>query len=190
MPLLEHFDLLAPLYDRAMRLLDPQMLIDLAGLPVTGMILDVGGGTGRVAQALKGLAAERVVADLSLGMLRQAQAKDGLHTVCAFSEKLPFPADVFERVIMVDAMHHVCNQAETAREMWRVVKPGGRIVIEEPDIRSPVVWVVAIVEKLALMRSHFISPQRIEALFPYSSARVCIQKRGYTSWVIVEKRPI
>ena len=39
----------------------------------------------------------------------------------------------FERVIMVDALHHVYNHARAAAELWRFVKPGGRIVIEEEN---------------------------------------------------------
>ena len=61
---------------------------------------------------------------------------------------------------MVDALHHVINHGQTAREMYRVLKPGGRIVIEEPDIRSFYVKLIAVAEKLLLMRSHFLSPQR------------------------------
>jgi len=42
----------------------------------------------------------------------------------------------FDRVLMVDALHHVVNQAETICELYRVLKPGGRLVIEEPDLRN------------------------------------------------------
>ena len=59
---------------------------------------------------------------------------------------------------MVDALHHVIHQGQTAREMYRVLKPGGRIVIEEPDIRKFGVKLIAVAEKLLLMRSHFLSP--------------------------------
>ena len=52
----------------------------------------------------------------------------------------------------------------TAKELWRVLKPGGRIVIEEPDIRTLPVKIMAIFEKLALMRSHFISPSEISQI--------------------------
>ena len=120
-------------------------------------------------------------------MLRQAAVKGGMVPLCTYSETLPFPDESFERVIMVDALHHVYNHARTAAELWRVVKPGGRIVIEEPNIQNPTVWVVAILEKVGLMRSHFISPQRIAKLFSESLARVFVKKNGYTAWIIVEK---
>jgi ubiquinone/menaquinone biosynthesis C-methylase UbiE len=59
-------------------------------------------------------------------MLAQARAK-GLSALSAESENLPFAADSFERVLMVDALHHVIHQAQTVRELYRVLKPGGQI---------------------------------------------------------------
>jgi demethylmenaquinone methyltransferase/2-methoxy-6-polyprenyl-1,4-benzoquinol methylase len=185
---LDHFGILAPFYDRLIRFQRADKLIRLAGLPVSGRFLDAGGGTGRVAQALIGQAGQIVVADLSLGMLRQVVPKKGLRPLNSHTEALPFPAGSFDRIIMVDALHHVCDHWETACELWRVLKTGGRLVIEEPDIRTLPVKAVAIFEKLALMRSHFLSPTKIAALFPYGNARTRIEREGYNAWVVVEKQ--
>lgn len=187
MPLPDHFDLIAPFYDRAIHYQRAQRMIELLGLPMQGAVLDAGGGTGRVAQALSGFASKVIVADVSLGMLRQARAKNGLGTVCAPSEKLPFSDASFERIIMVDALHHVHHQAHTARELWRVLKPGRRLVIEEPDVRDFGVKLIALAEKLLLMRSHFLAPADIASLFPYPSARTRVEVEGSIAWVMVEK---
>jgi demethylmenaquinone methyltransferase/2-methoxy-6-polyprenyl-1,4-benzoquinol methylase len=48
----------------------------------------------------------------------------------------------------------------------RVLEPEGRSVIEEPDIRTFGVKLVALAEKILLMRSHFLSPIQIASLFP------------------------
>jgi ubiquinone/menaquinone biosynthesis C-methylase UbiE len=187
MPILDHFELLAPFYDRVIKLQDIERLVQYAGLPTPGLILDAGGGTGRVAQALKDFASQVIVADASLGMLQQAKIKDGLYVVCSETEKLPFPDGLFDRVIMVDALHHVYDQENTISELLRVLKPNGRVLIEEPDIRLLSVKLVALAEKLAFMRSHFLSPTSIAALFSSKDAQVQIEKDGFNSWVIAEK---
>jgi hypothetical protein len=69
-----------------------------------------------------------------------------------------------------------------------VLKTGGRLVIEEPDIRSWFVKLIALVEKMTFMQSHFLSPPKIEALFSNRDARIWTERDGYISWIVVEKR--
>lgn len=182
----DHFGLLAPYYDKFFHIKDTGSLINLLKLPVKGILLDVGGGTGRVSFALKGMAEKLIVADISIKMLSQANGKSGLTTVCTYAEKLPFKDAYFDRVLMVDALHHVNNHTDTVRELWRVLKPGGILVIEEPDIRTFSVKLVAFFEKVTLMRSHFISPPEIAELFPKSSTPE-IYSEGFNTWVTVTK---
>jgi ubiquinone/menaquinone biosynthesis C-methylase UbiE len=187
MPILDHFSILAPFYERLIPLTQPDVFIHYLDLPVEGALLDAGGGTGRVAQILHGFAGQIVLVDLSMGMLRQAKAKDWLRVVGAKTERLPFPDGTFERVLMVDALHHVINQATTCAELWRVVKKGGRIVVEEPDVRKLSVKLVALMEKVALMRSRFLTPPYVLSLFPSQKASRHIEMDGYNAWVIIEK---
>ncbi|MEN8171583.1 MAG: class I SAM-dependent methyltransferase [Chloroflexota bacterium] len=187
MPVFDHFGALAPSYERFIKPKVPVDMYRVADLPTKGSLLDVGGGTGRTAQFLRDKAAQVIVADVSIKMLRQAAKKNGLDTTCSAAEKLPFPNACFERVIIVDALHHVLNQYQTAKELWRVLKPGGRLVIEEPDVRTWFVKLIAIVEKITLMQSHFLSPPKIEALYAGLDARVWTERNGYISWIVVEK---
>jgi len=86
LPILDHFGLIAPYYDRVIRLQTAEKMIGIADLPIKGAMLDAGGGTGRVAEALRGLAGSLIVADLSLQMLKQAHGKSGLITACSQTE--------------------------------------------------------------------------------------------------------
>jgi ubiquinone/menaquinone biosynthesis C-methylase UbiE len=179
----DHFGLIAPIYARVQYHAIEKMR-EFAALPVRGRLLDIGGGTGRVASALRDLVDEIVITDVSMGMLRRAP-RSTLEPACCYSESLPFPGDSFERVILVDALHHVLDQSSTAREMLRVLKPGGLLVIEEPDIRTFGVKLIALAEKLLLMRSHFLSPAQITSLFPSAKAKIFTEDSS--AWIVVEK---
>jgi ubiquinone/menaquinone biosynthesis C-methylase UbiE len=187
MPILDHFGLIAPFYDRVIGYRAFEKLIALVDLPIDGRLLDAGGGTRRVTQTMMGMENQLVVVDISQGMLQQALAKSQLEPVCSLTERLPFPGGSFERVIMVDALHHVYSHQATAAELWRVLTPGGRIVIEEPDIRTFPVKLVAAGEKLAMMRSHFISPPEIAAVFQKFGAQVRLDIDGVNAWIVVMK---
>ena len=180
-----HFNLIARFYDRAIPFVRLEQMLKVLDLPYAGSLLDAGGGTGRVAEALRPHVGWIVVADVSRGMLAEARQKD-LSATSTATEHLPFPDCAFDRVLMVDALHHVLDQAETIRELYRVLKVGGRLVIEEPDFRTFAVKMIAVAEKLALMRSHFLAPPRIASLFP-SEAKVRVEAEENTAWVIAEK---
>lgn len=183
---LDHFDFLAPFYDTVIQPARVERFAKIAGLPASGILLDAGGGTGRIADPIRGLVDHLVIADASTGMLAQAQQK-GLMAACAASERLPFADDAFERVIIVDVLHHVYDQAATIRELWRVLKPKGRLVIEEPDIRNFAVKLVAALEKVTLMRSHFLNAEKIAGLVSTVTPNMSVFAEDHTVWVVADK---
>lgn len=185
--MLDHFDLLAPLYDRLIGPPDPTRLRTLLDLPTPGRVLDAGGGTGRVTTQLRALAGDVVLLDQSLPMLRQAQTK-GLTPLRGDVTRLPFSDDSFDRVVVVDALHHFVDARAAVGDLLRVLKPGGRLVIEEPDIRQRVVKLVALAERLALMGSHFFAPDEIQAMVQAHGATARVEADGqFAVWVVAEK---
>jgi demethylmenaquinone methyltransferase/2-methoxy-6-polyprenyl-1,4-benzoquinol methylase len=188
--ILDHFGLLAPYYDRVIKLKMEQVWIEMLELPCNGLMLDAGGGTGRVAQMLVGQVDQLILADESMGMLKQAKKKDQVIPLQSQTEALAFPSSVFDRILMVDALHHVAHQRETARELWRVLKPGGILLIEEPDIKQPSVKWLALGEKLLLMRSHFLSASEISEMFPKTEAEIKIHTSDFNVWIAVKRKII
>lgn len=182
----DHFNLIAHLYDRAAIFIPSDILLDALDLHPDIRLLDAGGGTGRVSASLRSQVREVVVADVSHGMLAQASGK-GLPSLCAPAEFLPFATGTFERVFMLDALHHVHNQRDTIAELWRVTAPGGRVIIVEPDICHFAVKLIAVGEKLLLMRSHFLSGENIASLFAQQPADARVIRNDLNVIVIAEK---
>lgn len=59
-------------------------------------------------------------------------------TALVFDEDLPLFDSSVDRILLVHALEHAENPHETLREMWRVLAPGGRIVVVAPNRRG--VW--------------------------------------------------
>lgn len=185
----DHFTLAAPFYDRLSGILDPSELISRLRLPAPGgRLLDAGGGTGRVAAVLRPFVAQVVVVDVSLAMLGRAAAKDGLGVVRAPTEWLPFADESFDRIVVVDAFHHFADQQQAVEALWRVLKPTGRLVIEEPSIERWPIKLIALAERLALMRSRFYSPADMAAMLEHAGATVAVHTdHAFNSWVVADK---
>jgi demethylmenaquinone methyltransferase/2-methoxy-6-polyprenyl-1,4-benzoquinol methylase len=187
LPKFDHFGFLAPYYDRMAKPGPPVDLLEHLNLNNQSQVLDVGGGTGRVAQTLLPHAASVTVVDLSHKMLEEAKLKSGLKFAMAASENLPYPAESFDAVLIVDAFHHVIDQQQTLDELFRVVKPDGIIVVKEPDIKTFAVKVISIFEKVLGMRTHIISGEQIAGMFASCCKEACVFRKEYTVWVVVKK---
>lgn len=188
MTMIGHFDFLAPIYDLVMPPPDPERLRDLLRLPTPGRVLEAGGGTGRVSAELIPMVGTLVINDLSRPMLMQAQEKGPLWPVQSYVERLPFSDECFSRVFAVDAFHHFNDHHTAIRELLRVLQPKGRLIIEEPDIKRFPVKIVALLEKLALMNSHFLSADEIRALIAAEGLQAragCLT--DYSTCIIVDK---
>ncbi len=132
-----NYDTIAHLYDtqpyRA-KTVDPELLAFLGQRrsAETLSILDVGCGTGNqlVANRVVVPHARLVGLDRSLGMLRQAQAKaPDIAWVQADATVLPFQAQSFDFVTCQYALHHIQDKAGMLREVFRVLRLGGCLVL-------------------------------------------------------------
>jgi ubiquinone/menaquinone biosynthesis C-methylase UbiE len=114
--------------------LEKKAVFALATAEPGTVCLDVGCGTGNYALDLAAKGLSTVCLDSSGEMLRASGAKArqaGLHTrlVQARAEHMPFRTGIFDLVISVSTLEFAEDQEAAAREMLRVLKPGGQVVV-------------------------------------------------------------
>jgi demethylmenaquinone methyltransferase / 2-methoxy-6-polyprenyl-1,4-benzoquinol methylase len=95
-------------------------------------ILDIAAGTGTSTAALARSGATVVGLDFSEGMLDEARRKHSdMQFVHGDAERLPFGAEEFDAVSISFGLRNVNEPKVALDEMYRVLKPGGRLVICE-----------------------------------------------------------
>jgi demethylmenaquinone methyltransferase/2-methoxy-6-polyprenyl-1,4-benzoquinol methylase len=100
------------------------------------LALDVATGTGRIAQELARAGARAVGADFTVPMMQRGRESgvgeaEDVYFVGADALALPFADDTFDSVATGFAMRNVTHIEAAFREMYRVVRPGGRVVCLE-----------------------------------------------------------
>jgi SAM-dependent methyltransferase len=140
-------------------------LVELGRLD-RGRVLDIGCGTGRVAEALAARGARAWGVDPSPEMLAVARSRNvpGGGFKQADAERLPFKAGWFDAALMRQVVHHV-DLAGAFAEAHRVLAPGGRLAIGtfHPD-HFETVWVARHIPRVAeIDRERFPDPAELAA---------------------------
>jgi SAM-dependent methyltransferase len=145
----------APRYDQYLQ--DPRiaaveawLLPRLVAYCRDGITVDLGCGTGRVTRALVARGQRVVAVDRSLEMLRRVAGDIPAGQVALLrsdARKLPINSSSCDSVVCSGVLHHMARWPEVVAECARVLRPGGRLIIREPNADY---WAVpfAVVERV------------------------------------------
>lgn len=130
--LAERFDTLMNAYDISRRL---EELIDvcLKDVPLAGRLtLDAGCGTGRGTQRLSEKGAKVVALDLGTRLTRYTANRYPCVPVVGSILELPFDDRTFDIVFSSEVIEHTPDPLQAAQELYRVLRPGGHLVLSTP----------------------------------------------------------
>ena len=105
-----------------------------AGISESGRLLDLGAGTGDLAWETRRQhpGSQPVAADFTLEMMRVGKSRPNFPSLdwsAADALHLPFLTETFEAVISGFLLRNVVDVPQALSEQYRVLKPGGRVVV-------------------------------------------------------------
>jgi len=118
-----------------------QRFSGLSGLPPGSVVADLGCGSGAFTTLLRDHGFQCVGLDLSEALLHRGHKHyPGVKFVAGDVETLPFADSALDGVLLSGLVHHLPDPSVCAREVFRVLKPGGGYVAFDPNRLNPFMY--------------------------------------------------
>ena len=154
------------------------------------LIIDLGGGTGRLVPHLLNLAERVVLADHSFSMLRVSKFAESpnVNRVCCDLSDLPFKKNIIANFVLVDTIHHVYYPKAIVEKLSTWIQGENILLVEEPDIQYFMIKVIAFLERVLGMNSHFYNKEEILSWFPEIHFHREIKQDGANFYLILQQK--
>lgn len=140
-------------------------------------ILEIGCGTGVFTSELRKLCRSITAVELSPKMAAEARRRNvGVDIRIGSAHRLPFPAQRFDAVACINSFSYIVDQQQALREIARVLKPNGVLLIIDMNFRCPAYWIMYLTRHRRL--KHFFhrliqsNPEQLQALLQENGFRV------------------
>jgi demethylmenaquinone methyltransferase/2-methoxy-6-polyprenyl-1,4-benzoquinol methylase len=135
------YDVMNDLMSMGIHRLWKRFTIDCSGVRAGHKVLDLAGGTGDLTAKFSRLVGDKgqvVLADINAAMLNVGRDKlrdsgilSNVEYVQANAEALPFPDNTFDIITIAFGLRNVTDKDKALASMYRVLKPGGRLLVLE-----------------------------------------------------------
>lgn len=135
------YDIMNDLMSFGVHRLWKRFAIDCSGVRPGQKVLDLAGGTGDLTAKFSRIVGDKgqvILADINDSMLKVGRDKlrdlgvvSNVEYVQANAQALPFPDNTFDLITIAFGLRNVTDKDEALRSMYRVLKPGGRLLVLE-----------------------------------------------------------
>jgi SAM-dependent methyltransferase len=143
-----------------------------ARYPGRGRVLEIGSSLGLLLDQLRGDGWQTTGLEPWAEAAQFAQEKLGLDIVPATLDNATFPDASFDVVIMLHVIEHVGDPLTTLREIHRILRPGGTLVMETPRYDT-------LTHKLLKRRERSLSCEGHQYFFTVDSLRRTYERAGF-----------
>ena len=139
-------------------------------VPAGAKVLDCGAGTGELSLAASDNADSVLCTDMSKNMLKQAQRKaralgaDNIEFAARNIFDLQDPNDTYDVVIAGNVLHLLTNPQGAVKEMYRVLKPGGKLLLPTFTNKNSARLLIGIYKKLGFDPAANYSPSEYKKM--------------------------
>lgn len=112
------------------------MILRAAGARAQGRVLENGCGVGMYVEKLSALGGTVLGLEFDFDRARQAHVRSP-HIINGAGEALPLPSSTADLILSHEVIEHVQDDRAAVREMIRVLRPGGRILLFCPNRGYP-----------------------------------------------------
>jgi 2-polyprenyl-3-methyl-5-hydroxy-6-metoxy-1,4-benzoquinol methylase len=181
--LVDRFDDLMDEYDVGRR---TAVLVDdfLSGIDLRGkLVLDGGCGVGGLTRAMTARGARVVALDIGAQLAATTRTRYGCRAVVGTLTSLGLVSDAFDVVISSEAIEHTPDPEAAIVELYRVLKPGGHLVLSTPNRlwQAPVRAASAVGLRPYDGFENFLWPRSLRRILERAGARVETH-RGLHLW--------
>jgi len=184
------FDLISPIYEKVISGDEENFkkLFKLGDFKITDRVLDLGGGSGRIAKFFAGKVQEIAVVDASKGMISQCKKHQGINCVLGKADNIPFGNGYFDKAIIIDAFHHFQDQQIASQEIRRVLKENGKVIIEEVNFGRFGNWLVEKLETILGAESKILPPPSLVELFSKNQFKTKVLNKDRNAYYLIGEK--
>lgn len=187
---MKDFDRVYKHYDnfmKAFRLYKDEEVLEVLNLKGNEIILDIGGGTGYIANKISPYCDKVIVLDESERMLSQIGGRDNIIPMVGEGTSTSLEKGSVDLVLMTDVVHHIKNQEALIREINRVLNINGKVLIMEFERSHFKTKVIQFFEYFLFGKLYFRTYPEIFDLLKRYFKVISYKDKGYYFIVMGEK---